>query len=132
MFDEYGIETNAPGTSTLWTGPILCEVVSSTLISSNRWRYRLTQCGIVAGTSGGTKVAGEAGAFDTDTALAFNTCEAANSSTVASGITVADLPTGFALAAVPTGELVLAWFRYDESTIVGVFTRPGEFEGTCA
>ena len=140
MFNTYAATelAAAPLTSPLWVGPILCEVISSTLIADNRWRYRLTECGI--DYDDGLKVDGAAGAFDTETALAFNGCEAPNTSLVASGITVADLPAGFALAAVPNGELVLAWFRYDakivatvsESVLVGIFNRPGEFEGTCA
>ena len=133
VFDAYPINiVDAPNVSPLWYGPVLCEVFSTTLIAANRWRYRLKQCGIESGTGGGVRVEGEDGFFDTETALAFNTCEAPNTSLVASGITVADLPAGFALAAVPEGEIVLAWFRYDGLTIVGVFTRPGEFEGTCA
>tara|TARA_R110001583_G_scaffold38611_2_gene124643 strand:+ start:351 stop:755 length:405 start_codon:yes stop_codon:yes gene_type:complete len=131
-FDEYGIQMSAPNTSVLWSGPVLCNVVSSTLIADNRWRYRLAQCGIESGTGGGVRVEGAAGYFDTDTALAFNGCEAPNTSLVASGITVADLPAGFALVAVPNGELVMAWFRFDAANLVGIFNRPGEFEGTCA
>ena len=63
-FDEYGIQMSAPNTSVLWSGPVLCNVVSSTLIADNRWRYRLAQCGIESGTGGGVRVEGAAGYFD--------------------------------------------------------------------
>ena len=119
----------APNTSILWVGPILCEIVNSGGESTNKWRYRLKQCGI--DPADGTYVAGPTGTFDTEEQIAWNTCEIQNTALVASGITVADLPSGFALAAIPDGEPVLAWFRFDEDVMVGIFTRPGEFDGTC-
>ena len=113
----------------LWDPPGLFKIVSSVSLAANKWKYRLQECGIDSLT--GEIFIPNPIRFDTETERAFNLAELNNTATVASGLTVANIPGGFTLQPVANGTLVWATMRYDENGLICIFNLAGEFFGAC-
>ena len=128
----WGFPTQAPNIG----GPIPCIVKSSTRMATSgankwKWKYRLAAVQFDEPTP---VISEPADMFDTATDIAINLAEQSNTETVASGITVGDLPGNFELQPIPTGAYVMAYIMSmpdDDTPILPMFSRPGEFDGDC-
>jgi len=71
--------------------------------------------------------------FETDGPYAINMVEAPNTDTIALGVTLSSLPTGFSLQPIPDGTLVWAYFTPDsgEPGFQCVFSATNQFDGDC-
>ena len=117
-------------------GPYPCIIKSATRMAATgankwKWLYRLVTIQFDASTPTITETVNM---FDTVTDIAINLAEQSNTETIASGITVADLPGDFELQPIPVGAYVMAWLISvpdDDTPILPMFSRPGEFDGEC-
>lgn len=152
-----------PQASIGWQGPKLVRVMSSTEMNArgpetdpgdptadppvpptyddditvpNRWWYEVEELSIKNPTDS------EAWKVTSPRVMtAINTEEMANTETVALGITLADLPTGFSLQPIPDGTIALAWTcttphvrgetHAEFQGYVLAFSSTNQFDGTC-
>lgn len=133
--DRYEI-WDAPSFTQNMFGPLACTIVSSTRMATTgadkwKWKYRLRAIQIDASDP---DIVDASNNFDTETDIGINLAEQSNTETVASGITLGDLPGNFELQPIPVGAFVIVWvLTIPDDAIPGLpmFSRPGEFDGDC-
>jgi hypothetical protein len=114
-------------------GPVPCKILSSAEMDdphTGRWFYTVREVSFTSDRVGTEQENG------LNMSTVVNLAEMPNTTTVHSGITIADLPGNFALQAITAGTIVLVWTTGNGQTtgnkITGYFNQPGEFDGNCS
>jgi hypothetical protein len=104
------------------------KVLSSEVIDDNRWKYVVQPVTVqLLDTDAPVTAAPADEAFHE----AWNVYEVANTSTVAMGITVADLPGTFDLQPIPDDSIVPGFYTQGEERMAVLLFWPNQFDGAC-
>lgn len=112
-------------------------IVSTTVLSANRWNYRvrkinLTATPAVVATNTSTHLDTSAYVSPATDVLAYNLWEyqALATGLLADGTPIANIPSGLTVRAVSGVVMVYQWLN-SEGTVIFVFDRPNGLGGNC-
>jgi len=112
-------------------------IVSSTVLTTNRWSYRvrkinLTATPAVVATNTATHLDTSAYVAPATDVLAYNLWEyqALSTGNLADGTPIANIPSGLTVRAVSGVVMVYQWLN-SEGTVIFVFDRPNGLGGNC-
>ena len=104
------------------------KVLSSSVVDSNRWKYIVQPVTVQLLDTDAPAVGSTAISAYHE---AWNVYEVANTSTVAMGITVANLPGTFELKAIPDDTIVPGFYTQGEGRMAVLLFWPNQFDGAC-
>ncbi len=129
----------APFQGPTWSGPHLMKVKLSEQMQTtddppvdipNRWLYDLVGMQVEDIRDPSTWYEQD---FETDGPYAINMIEAPNTDTIALGVAISSLPSGFSLQPIPDDTLVWAYFTPDtgQPGFQCVWSATNQFDGGC-